>query len=366
MSLTTLNDIFFAAAERNLDRAMLYRDAGKWLPISSSDFRRNVAATVGALQEWGIKKGDRVAILSENRPEWSTPTSPFCCSAPSPFPSTRRFTPEQTAYTLSDSGASVIFVSTEHQLRKVQTILSQTQVKKSWSWIIFRSRATLPPLACSWIIHDPRARSPSIPKPNPVPARSSPTTSPPSSTPPVRPAPPRAQCSPTATWRPTSPARCSASTCAPAGQRFVPSAFACHRAPRGSRAALPRRHAGVLPLHGESPANSAGSAAQSLRFCSQGLRKDLRQNSRQQHTAFPSAPSTAGRLSVGRAHKPEILAGETPTSSSWKLANKLVFSKIRAGMGGKVETFISEARPWAANLPNGSPPSASASTKAMV
>src|ERR1700693_6194765 len=46
-------------------------------------------------------------------------------------------------------------------------------------------------------------------------------------------------------------------------------------------------------------------------------------------------------LSVGEHNKSEILAGKTPTSRSWKLANKLVFSKIRQGMGGKVETFIS-------------------------
>jgi len=36
MSLATLNDVFFAAAKRNLDRAMLHRQHGKWLPISSS------------------------------------------------------------------------------------------------------------------------------------------------------------------------------------------------------------------------------------------------------------------------------------------------------------------------------------------
>ena len=71
MTLATLNDIFFSATERNLDRAMLSRATGKWLPISSSDLRRNVSGTVHALLQWGIRKGDRVAILSENRPEWS-------------------------------------------------------------------------------------------------------------------------------------------------------------------------------------------------------------------------------------------------------------------------------------------------------
>src|ERR1700723_3864246 len=130
MSLTTLNHIFFAAAERNLDRAMLYRDAGNWLPISSSDSRRNVAATVGRLRRWGVRKGDRVAILSENRPEWSTADFAILLLGAVTVPVYATLTPDQTAYTLRDSGASVAFVSTELQLRKVQSILPQTQVKK--------------------------------------------------------------------------------------------------------------------------------------------------------------------------------------------------------------------------------------------
>jgi long-chain acyl-CoA synthetase len=76
-------------------------------------------------------------------------------------------------------------------------------------------------------------------------------------------------------------------------------------------------------------------------------------------TARTSAKGAIYRwaLGVGRANKEKILAGETPTSLSWKLANKLVFSKIRAGMGGHVETFISGGAPlgrelaeWFANV----------------
>src|SRR6204780_1515491 len=130
MPLVTLNDIFFAAADRNLDRAMLYREAGKWLPISSSDLRRNVAGTVRALQRWGIQKGDRVAILSENRPEWSTADFAILLIGAVTVPVYSTLTPEQTAYTLRDSGATIIFVSTEQQIRKIQTILSQTQLQR--------------------------------------------------------------------------------------------------------------------------------------------------------------------------------------------------------------------------------------------
>ena len=70
MGIATLNDIFFAAVERNHDRMMLYREAGKWLPINSHEFGQRVARTARGLDTWGIRAGDRIAILSENRPEW--------------------------------------------------------------------------------------------------------------------------------------------------------------------------------------------------------------------------------------------------------------------------------------------------------
>src|SRR5882762_10463268 len=130
MSIVTLNDIFFAATERNLDRVMLYRQSGKWLPISSSELQRNVAGTASALHEWGIRKGDRVAILSENRPEWSTADFAILLLGAVTVPVYATLTPEQTAYTLRDSGASIVFVSTERQLRKVQSVLSATQIQR--------------------------------------------------------------------------------------------------------------------------------------------------------------------------------------------------------------------------------------------
>ena len=71
-------------------------------------------------------------------------------------------------------------------------------------------------------------------------------------------------------------------------------------------------------------------------------------------------------ISVGKEYKPDILAGNTPSSGAWKLANRLVFSKIREGMGGRVETFISGGAPLGRELAEWYATSASASTKAMA
>jgi len=50
---------------------MLQRKILGWVPISSSELYRNVVGLARALESWGIRKGDRVAILAENRPEWT-------------------------------------------------------------------------------------------------------------------------------------------------------------------------------------------------------------------------------------------------------------------------------------------------------
>ena len=104
MTIGTLNDIFFAAVERNLDKAMLYREGGKWLPISSRDFAQKVTRTTGVLRSWGIQAGDRVAILSENRPEWPIADVSSLLLGAITVPLYTTLTAEQTAFVLSDAG----------------------------------------------------------------------------------------------------------------------------------------------------------------------------------------------------------------------------------------------------------------------
>ena len=80
LHLQTLNYILFTIADSRRERAMLVQDStGAWQPISSSQVYRRVRAVAAALRSWGIGKGDRVAILSENRWEWAI--ADFACLA---------------------------------------------------------------------------------------------------------------------------------------------------------------------------------------------------------------------------------------------------------------------------------------------
>ncbi|HYM07131.1 MAG TPA: AMP-binding protein, partial [Terriglobales bacterium] len=122
MSLRTLNDVFFAVVERQHPQAMLQRLGEEWVAVSSEALRQRVLAASGALRKWGIGKGDRVAILSENRPEWTIADFAALLIGAVSVPIYATLTAEQTAYILRDSGARVVFLSSAAQLQKVRSI----------------------------------------------------------------------------------------------------------------------------------------------------------------------------------------------------------------------------------------------------
>ena len=129
MSIQTLNDIFSTVCQRGRDHVMLQRQVLGWIPISSSELYRNVAGVAHALESWGICKGDRVAILSENRPEWPIADMACLLVGAVTVPLYTTLTAEQTAFMLKDSGCRTIFVSSDPQLRKVTSTLPGTSIR---------------------------------------------------------------------------------------------------------------------------------------------------------------------------------------------------------------------------------------------
>src|SRR2546421_9306182 len=118
MSLHTINQVFYAMVDRDLDCVMMHKHAGNWTSISSRELYRDVLGVASALEQWGIRKGDRVGILSENRPSWAVADFASQLVGAVVVPIYGTLTSEQTAYILKDASARFLFVSTAGQLKK--------------------------------------------------------------------------------------------------------------------------------------------------------------------------------------------------------------------------------------------------------
>jgi len=125
----TLADIFFQIVERDLPRVMMYEDNGEWKTISSRGLYTRVMGVVLELRRRGIQKGDRVAILSENRPEWQIADFAILLSGAVTVPIYATLTGEQISFLLRHSGAKTAFVSTAAQLAKLRSIQQQTAIE---------------------------------------------------------------------------------------------------------------------------------------------------------------------------------------------------------------------------------------------
>ena len=130
MNLSTLNDVFFTIAERGNNRVALTRQSGTWQPITAAQLQAQVYATARHLRSWGIGKGDRVAILSENSPEWAIADFATLLIGAVDVPIYATQTAEQCLHILQHSGAKVLFVSTARQYEKVSAIMPLTRVER--------------------------------------------------------------------------------------------------------------------------------------------------------------------------------------------------------------------------------------------
>jgi long-chain acyl-CoA synthetase len=122
MSTGTLTQLFFSSVDRYADQrpaALRAKVAGTWRAITHADLARRVTAVTAALRDLGIQPGDRVSILSETRPEWAIADYACLCAQAADVPIYPTLTARQTEYILKDSGAIGVFCSTAEQVAKV-------------------------------------------------------------------------------------------------------------------------------------------------------------------------------------------------------------------------------------------------------
>jgi long-chain acyl-CoA synthetase len=338
----TVNDAFLKVAARGDKTAWMWQDAsGAWKAISAAEVYGRVRALATALAGWGIGKGDRVALLSENRWEWPVVDFATLALGAVDVPLYMTLTTEQVGYMLRDSGAKVAVVSSREQYEKIcaagelpalehVVVMEQGEFPNAQSFASLLARAG--EMQARDAAFDTKVRE--------------------------------VQPEDLATIIYTS-----GTTGEPKGVMLthgnLASNFTLSTVPFGFGerdvciSFLPLSH--VTARHLDYALMISGVTLaycpkfDHLRHAMQAVRP----------TIFVAVPRVYEKirqgvegkshglkkrilnwaLGVGKAHRNETLAGKQPGGVAWKLAGKLVFSKIGAAFGGRVETFVSGGAP---------------------
>jgi len=117
----TLNDLFFNAVEQYSSKAaaVRYKAGGTWHDITHQELARRVRHASLGLRELGVQPGDRVAIMSPNRPEWAIADFACLTARCADVPVYPTLPAKQAAYVIRDSGAVAVFVADAEQYAKV-------------------------------------------------------------------------------------------------------------------------------------------------------------------------------------------------------------------------------------------------------
>jgi long-chain acyl-CoA synthetase len=325
---------------------MTYKQGGMWIDISSEELYRQVAAVARALQSWGFKKGDHVAILSENRPEW--PITDFACLLLGivDVPIYATLPADQIIYLLNNSEARAIFISTHEQLEKILHIQGQTTIEKIVLMDDAKEQSDIVSFR-SLVADAPAGRDAALDaigesiKPDDL-----------------------------ATIIYTS-----GTTGTPKGAMLTHGNIASNIgfSLRDFGSASSDLSISYLPLSHITARHLDYYCLQckvSLAYCP--ILEDLpRAMLETRPTIVVSVPRVYEKvynkvlaetrsgikhkiyqwaMRVGHAHREEILAGKTPSSLAWRVANAVFFSKIRKGFGGRTRAFISGGAPLGIDL----------------
>ena len=105
--------------------ALRFKQDGLWRYLTWNDYRRQADEVAAGLIELGVKPGDRIAILSENRWEWLVTDHAILSTGAIDVPIHSPSTAAQIQYQLEHSGACGVVVSSAAQWEKIASVKSQ-------------------------------------------------------------------------------------------------------------------------------------------------------------------------------------------------------------------------------------------------
>jgi len=122
---TTLVEVFeYVARVHPRPDTLNYKRDGRWFAISSDELLRRSRHIAAGLYALGVRRGDRVAILSESRAEWTLTDAGCLFAGAIDVPIYPTLTPSQVRYILKDSGAHVLVVQNEEKFLQIREILA--------------------------------------------------------------------------------------------------------------------------------------------------------------------------------------------------------------------------------------------------
>ena len=344
--ISTINDLFRRVASAANPRAILWQDEfEQWQPISSDQIYQRVRALSEAFLAWGVQKGDRIALVGENRWEWAITDFATLAIGAVDVPIYPTLTGEQVAALISDAACRIAVVSTRQQFDKLNAVRGKTQLER----IVIMDSAAPPEgaIAFSTLVAaaDERgaSRDPVFdalvravePKDLATLIYTSGTTGEPKGV--------------ALNHGNIAPNQCVAA----AEFDFNPTDACISFLPLSHITARALDY--VMYLHGAQVA-----------YCSKfdKLPQVMRQirptvivgvprvyEKIRQAVEGRSAASAvkkrmlAWAIRVGARHSDTVYSGRRPNSLAWKLANKLVYSKVREAFGGRVRIFVSGGAP---------------------
>ncbi len=347
--LRTLNDVLVRATGRGDHIVLMAQQFPEsWTPISSTDLYGRVRALADVLLGWGVGKGDRVALLSENRWEWQVTDFAVLAIGGVDVPLYPTLTPEQIGYMLRDSAAKVAVVSSAEMYEKVRQAGEMPDLK----YVVVMDEGTLEgAIPFADLMKDASAKQ-------------------------QRDAAFDVMVKTTRPEDLSTIIYTSGTTGEPKGVMLTHDNFASNLNYSTGSFPLSDRDTGIsfLPLshvtarhldyalmcHGVTLAyckkfDQLPAAMKVIRPTIFVAVPRVYEKIREAVEAKSSESPVKRRilswaLKVGREHQAETLSEKQPSGLGWKLANKLVFGKIREAFGGRTSIFISGGAPLGVDL----------------
>jgi long-chain acyl-CoA synthetase len=123
---STLIDLFnrLARVHKRSD-TLNYKSGDRWVPVSSDEFLSRAKDIAAGLHAIGIRHGDRIALLSDSRVEWTLADAGCLFASAIDVPIYPTLTPPQVSYILNDSGSSALFLANREKFLELKDILGE-------------------------------------------------------------------------------------------------------------------------------------------------------------------------------------------------------------------------------------------------